>query len=88
MDKEGPIIIEHGDKPTCGWTWLWGRDESDGTRIDRYAANDGYLYERMIPPGGSYCPELQGTVPGREPVWTRIGLIRDSRTQILPTPGG
>jgi hypothetical protein len=82
MDKEEPIFIEHGERPTCTATWLWGRDESDGTRIDRYAANDGYLYERMIPPGGGYCPELQGTVPGREPVWKRIGLMRKSDTQI------
>lgn len=75
MDREEPIVLEHGDKPTSGMTltWLWGRDEPDGTRIDRYTASDGYFYERMVPPGGGYCPELQGTRPGREPVWTRIG---------------
>lgn len=82
MDQEEPIIVEHGDKPPCGWTWLWGRDEPDGTRIDRYAANDGYSYERMIPHGGSYCPEMQGTRPGREPVWTRIGPTRYPATQL------
>lgn len=47
MDQEDPVVIELGDKPNCGRTWLWGRDEPDGTRIDRYAANDGYLYERI-----------------------------------------
>jgi hypothetical protein len=75
MDEEEPIVIEHGDKPAHGTTlnWLWCRDEPDGTRIDRYSANDGYSYERMIPPGGGYCYELRGTVPGREPVWKRIG---------------
>jgi hypothetical protein len=77
MDQEEPVVIEHGDKPMCGMTWLWGKDESDGTRIDRYAANDGYLYERMVPRGGGYCYELRGTVPGREPVWTRIGPTRE-----------
>ena len=77
IDQE-PIVIEHGDKPTPGMTlnWLWGRDEPDGTRIDRYSTNDGYFYDRMVPTGGGLCPDLQGTVPGREPVWTRIGPIR------------
>ena len=74
MDEEEPLVIEFGDKPTSGTTltWLWGRDDFDGTRTDRYCANDGHVYERMIPPGGGYCHELQGTVPGREPVWTRV----------------
>jgi hypothetical protein len=70
MDEDEPIVIEYSDKPTSGMTltWLFGRDEFDGTRIDRYCANDGYVYERVVPPGGGYCPELQGTVLGREPV--------------------
>lgn len=83
MDEKEPIVLELGDKPTPGTTlnWLWGRDEPDGTRIDRYSANDGYLYERMIPPGGGHCYELRGTVPGREPVWTRIGPAQNAMQQ-------
>src|SRR5258706_469674 len=71
MEGEEPFFVENGEVPRCTVTWEWGRDESDGSRIDRYACADGYLYERMIPRGGGYCPEVQGSVPGREPTWTR-----------------
>jgi hypothetical protein len=46
-------------------TWLRGSDERDGTRIDRYSANDGYFYERMVPRGVGYYVDLQGARPGR-----------------------
>jgi hypothetical protein len=73
---EDPVFIQHGDVPSCTVTWEWGRDESDGSRIDRYVGNDGNYYERIIPKGGGYCPEVQGTISGLEPFWQRIGRVR------------
>jgi len=46
-----------------------------GSRIDGYVGADGYLYEHTIPPGGGLCPEVQGILPGREPFWTRVGVL-------------
>ena len=80
MNQEEPLFVENGDKPSCAITWEWGRDEPNGDRIDRYVGADGCLYERMIPSGGGYCPELQGSVPGREPIWTRLGSIQNRST--------
>src|SRR6516225_5044958 len=50
-------FLEYGDMP-CSLTWQWGRDNPDGTRIDRYIGSDGVLYERIIPKGGPLCPEF------------------------------
>ena len=57
-------------------TWEWGRDDPDGTRIDRYVGSDGFLYERITPKGGPLDPDFQEVAPGCEPVWQRIGPLR------------
>ena len=67
--------MAQADSPSCTVTWELGRDDSDGTRIDRYTGADGFFYER-IPNGGGLCPDLQGEVPSLEPFWQRIGPIR------------
>ena len=64
MAEAEPSFTERGDVPACTVTWEWGRDEPDGSRIDRYVGADGFFYERIIPKGGGYCPEVQGAVPG------------------------
>ena len=78
MAQEESSTLGLGEIPTCTVTvtWEWGRDEPDGSRIDRYIGADGYIYyEHIIPKGGGYCPEVQDIVPGREPVWNRVGRI-------------
>jgi hypothetical protein len=64
MNQEEPFLVEHGDKPSCTITWEWGRDELNGDRLDRYSGADGFLYERMTPSGGGYCPEIAGQCAG------------------------
>jgi hypothetical protein len=73
MNSEDRPYLQRGDVPSCTITHEDGWDTPDGRRIDRYAGADGYAYEREIPAGGGFCPELQGTVQGREPVWRRLG---------------
>ena len=70
------LVAEREEIPPCTVTWEWGRDEPDGSRIDRYVGADGFFYERIIPKGGGLCPEIQGEVPGLEPFWQRIERIR------------
>lgn len=60
----------------CSLTWAWGRDDPNGTRIDRYIGSDGLQYERIIPKGGPLCPEVQDVMPGCEPYWQLIGPTR------------
>jgi len=68
--------MAQANSPSCTLDWEWGREDPDGTRIDRYTGVDGFFYERIVPQGGGLCPDLQGEVLGLEPFWQRIGPIR------------